>query len=322
MARWTKRISLLAAMLLALTCAHSWSQQNPKRLIMKDGSYQAVTQWEIKGDRVRYYSAERYDWEELPKDMVDWPATDKYNNERVSQRDETIKEIAKADEADEREAPLIVPGLRLPNTGGVFLLDTLNNQPQLIELIQNGGELNKHTGRNILRAAINPLALSSTQTIELKGEHARVQSHVGQPAIFLNIDTSDNSQPALTQKPSDKDQQPNRYGIVRVENKKDVRIVGKLNVAMYGKVSQKESWIPVTTSPLGDWVKLTPSEPLPPGEYAVVELLEKKQINLFVWDFGVNPAAPPNASAWVPRQPDKSNTGTNESPVLEKRPKF
>lgn len=322
MARWTQRISLVAAMLIALACTHSWSQQNPKRLIMKDGSYQAATKWDIVGERVRYYSAERYVWEEVPKDMVDWPATDKYNSERVSKRDETIKEIAKADEADEREAPLVVPGLRLPNTGGVFLFDQFNSQPQLVELIQNGGELNKHTGRNILRAAINPLSLSSTQTIELKGEHARVQSHVGQPAIFLNIDTTDNSQPVFTQKPSDKDLQPNRYGIVRVENKKGMRIVGKLNVAMYGKVSQKESWVPVTTSPLGDWVKLTPSEPLPPGEYAVVELLDKKQINLFVWDFGVNPAAPQNPSAWVPRQPDKSNTGTNESPVLEKRPKL
>src|SRR2546430_3465818 len=195
MARWTKRIFLLAAMLIALACPHSWSQQNPKRLIMKDGSYQSATKWDVVGESVRYYSAERYDWEEVPKDMVDWPATDKYNSERAGQRDETIKEIAKADEADEREAPLIVPGLRLPNTGGVFLLDTLNNQPQLIELIQNGGELNKHTGRNILRAAINPLALSSTQTIELKGEHARVQSHVTRPEIFLNVDPADSSIP-------------------------------------------------------------------------------------------------------------------------------
>jgi hypothetical protein len=52
-----------------------------------------------------------------------------------------------------------------------------------------------------------------------------------------------------------------------------------------------------------------------------VELLDKKQINLFVWDFGVNPAAPQNPSAWIPKQPEKSNTGTNQSPVLEKRPK-
>ena len=299
----------------------AFAQQNPKRLIMKDGTYQSASKWEIKGDRVRYYSAERYDWEELPKDMIDWPATEKYNNEREGRNDETIKEIAKADEADEREAPLVAPGLRLPATGGVFLQDEFKSQSQLVELVQNGSELNKHTGRNILRAAINPLALSSTQTIELQGDHARVQSHVGQPAIYLNIDTTDNSQPAFTQKPADKDQEPNRYGIVRVETKKGVRIVGKLNVAMYGKVSQKEAWIPVTSSPLGDWVKITPAEPLPPGEYAVVELLEKKQINLFVWDFGVDPKAPMNPSAWTPRQPDKSSTGTNQSPVLEKRPK-
>ena len=297
----------------------AFAQQNPKRLIMKDGSYQAATQWEIKGERVRYYSAERYDWEELPKDMVDWAATGKYNSERAGSRDENIKEVAKADEADEREAPLVAPGLRLPNTGGVFLFDQFNNQPQLDELVQNGSELNKHMGRNILRAAINPLALSSTQTIELKGDHARVQAHTGQPAIYLNIDTADNSQPEFTQKP-DKDQQA-RYGIVRVEQKNGNRIVGKLNVAMYGKVSQKEAWIPITASPLGDWVKLAPTEALPPGEYAVVEVLEKKQINLFVWDFGVNPAAPQNPSAWIPRQPEKIPAGTNQSPVLEKRPK-
>jgi hypothetical protein len=322
MARHLKFIFLSLSLIAAVSVVtpFSFAQQNPKRLIMKDGTYQSATQWEIKGERVRYYSAERYDWEELPKDLVDWPATDKYNAERAGARDENIKEVAKEDEADERESPLVAPGLRLPNTGGVFLFDQYQNQPQLVEMVQNGGEVNKHMGRNILRAAINPLALSSTQTIELKGEHARVQAHTRQPAIYLNIDTADNSQPEFTQKP-DKEQQSNRYGIVRVEQKKDVRIVGKLNVAMYGKVSQKESWIPVTASPLGDWVKLTPSEPLPPGEYAVVELLDKKQINLFVWDFGVNPAAPQNASAWIPKQPEKSNTGTNQSPVLEKRPK-
>jgi hypothetical protein len=321
MARYIKSIPLLAVMAIAFVCAALWAQQNPKRLIMKDGSYQTSTQWEIKGDRVRYYSAERYDWEELPTSMVDWIATDQYNSERESKRVENIKEVAKADEADEHESPLVVPGLRLPNTGGVYLFDDFKGQPQLVELIQNGGELNKHTGRNILRSAINPVALSSTQTIELKGLHARVQAHTGQPAIFLNIDTNDDSQPSFTQKQPDRDQQPNRYAIVRVEQKKDVRVVGKLNVAVYGKVSQKESWIPVTTSPLGDWVKLTPTEALPPGEYAVVELLEKKQINLFVWDFGVDPAAPQNPNAWVPLQPEKNNTGTNRSPALETRPK-
>jgi hypothetical protein len=306
-------------MLIALVCTHAWSQQNPKRLIMKDGSYQTATKWEITGDRVRYYSAERYDWEEIPRELVDWPATDKYNKEREGERDDTIKEIAKADEADEREAPLIVPGLRLPNTGGVFLLDTFKDQPQLVELIQNGSDLNKHTSRNVLRSVMNPVGTSSTQTLELKGEHARVQSHVAQPAIFLNVDIGENVQPAFTQKGPDKEQQSNRYGLVRMEKKKDLRIVGKLTVAMYGKVNQKENWIPLNASSVGDWTKLTPTEPLPPGEYAVVELLDKKQVNLFVWDFGFDPTAPANPGAWLPRP--AGNVDPNQAPALTQRPK-
>src|ERR1051326_5976006 len=112
MARILKCVPLAAGILLiAFACSFISAQQNPKRHIMKDGSYQTATQWEIRGERVRYYSAERYDWEEVPKDMVDWPATDKYNSERTGTRDETIKEIAKEDEAEEREAPRAAPRL-------------------------------------------------------------------------------------------------------------------------------------------------------------------------------------------------------------------
>ena len=313
------RTYYIAAVMFVLACLPLSAQQEPQRLIMKDGSYQAASKWEITGDRIRYYSVERYDWEEIPKDLVDWPATEKYNKELAGVRDATIKEIAKADEADEREAPLVIPGLRLPNTGGVFLLDTFKNQQQLVELIQNGSDLNKHTSRNILRSVMNPLGGSSSQTLELKGEHARVQSHVVLPVIFMNVDTSGTAEPAFTQKSSDKDEKSNRYGLVRAEKKKDLRVVGKLNVAMFGKVDQKENWIPLTASALGDWTKLTPMETLTPGEYAVVELLDKKQINLFVWDFGVDPAAPQNPGAWLPRQQGSSDS--SPTPALTQRPK-
>src|SRR5436309_14251342 len=114
-----RQIVLMMAVLgCALTASHA--QARGKRLIMKDGSYQVATKWEVTGDRVRYYSAERYDWEEIPANLIDWNATDKYESERVHERSD-LKAEAAADKAeDEAAAPLVAPGIHLPESGGVF----------------------------------------------------------------------------------------------------------------------------------------------------------------------------------------------------------
>src|SRR5215813_2058954 len=133
-------------------------QQQTKRLILKDGSFQMVTKYEIQGDRVHYLSAERYDWEDIPISLVDWEATKKYEAELSSGKLRPHVETSEEREEREREEANsleILPGLRLPGTGGVFLLDQVNGKPELAEILQNGSELNQGSNKkNILRSAI------------------------------------------------------------------------------------------------------------------------------------------------------------------------
>ena len=98
-------------------------------------------------------------------------------------------------------------------------------------------------------------------------------------------------------------------------------MIGNLKVALTGKVSEQQSFVPVTAEALpGGWYKVTPLAPLKPGEYALVEMLGPREMNLYVWDFGVDPNAPENGSAWKPASAGQT-LPPPEKPALEKRPK-
>lgn len=305
--------TVLGLLMLAVTSA---AQQHPQRLILKDGSFQRITEYQVKDGRVRYYSAERFEWEELPSDLVDWPATERYEKERSEGKlpPETLQAAAEEEAeraADAARSPEVAPGLRLPSTGGVFLLDSFHGEPQLIPLEQSGGEINRQMSKNILRAAINPLA-SVKQNIELAGARAAVQAHALRPTIYVNIeDFGDAAEAKVVAHAAPNKQEStnasapgtstNRFRIVRAQRKKDSRVVGNLKVTFYGKMSQQQRQVPVTSDAMGGgWTKVIPLEPLQPGEYALVEMLGENEINLYVWDFGMDPNAPASARAWKP----------------------
>lgn len=337
------RGGLLTAALFLPLVLPAFAQELAHRLILKDGSYQLVTKYEVKGDRVRYFSAERDDWEELPTSLVDWPATDKYEKDRaagssVPEAAQLDKELEQDHEREEAELPQVAPGLRLPENSGVFLLDSFQGESQIVEVQQTAGDVVRNTKGNILRGAINPVA-SMKQSIELDGPHAAVQAHVAVPALYIKIDDEvaqpspkDSSRsPQPSQQPQQA-QQPqgavvpfDRFRIVHVEVKNGRRIVGDVKRQVTGKISQEQHVVKTTiTGVSGGWLKLTPTDNLAPGEYALIEMMGKEgnsggeSMNLYVWDFGVNPKAPANANPWkaiAPQaKPEVKPASTSESP--------
>jgi hypothetical protein len=285
------------------------------RLILKDGTYQLVRKYEIVGDRVRYISLERGgDWEELPVDLVDWEATRKWERDHAApSADEAaspaMKEAADIDkeEASEREAeksrrPELVKGLELPDEDGVFVLDTFQGTPELVELLPT--ELNANAKTKHGLSTLNPLA-GQKATLELDGAHAKVHLHVNDPAIYLSLATNDEVEQvvshAMTVNTGGAKEVASRkhgahsatsgFAIVRVDERRAVRIVGAIHMSATGTVTQDEDVIAakVEVLPGKHWLKIAPQKPLMIGEYALVEIISASDINQSVWDFRVDP---------------------------------
>jgi hypothetical protein len=295
------------------------------RLILKDGSYQLVRQYEIKGDRVRYISLERGgEWEELPVDLVDWDATRKWErdhaNPAVEEASPAMKEAEDIDkeESDERNRqkarmPEVAKGLELPDEDGVFVLDTFQGTPELVELTPVDLNMDAKTRHGL--GTLNPLA-GSKASLELEGAHAKVHLHVNDPAIYLSLEARDDAEAVLSHAVTvdttgTKDAANRKHGahsatsgfaIVRVDERRAVRIVGAIHVSPAGTVTQDENVVPTSVEVLAGkhWLRIQPQQKLLIGEYALVEILSASDINQSVWDFRVDPRLGDNPGSLGP----------------------
>lgn len=295
------------------------------RLILKDGSYQVVRKYEVVGDRVRYISIERSgEWEELPADLVDWEATRKWERDHTGPyQEEASPAMKEAEEIDKEEAderndmksrmPEVAHGLELPDEDGVFVLDTYRGTPELVELMPSELGIQAKNKHGI--STLNPLA-GSKASLELQGQQAKVHLHVNDPAIYLSLDSQENAEQvvshAMTVPTNGAKEMANRkhgahsptsgFAIVRVDERKEMRIVGAVHVSPTGTITQDEDVIPakVEILPGKHWMKLTPASQLTIGEYALVEILSASDINQSVWDFRVDPRLGDNPGSLGP----------------------
>ncbi|MGB7190495.1 MAG: hypothetical protein WBD10_10190 [Acidobacteriaceae bacterium] len=330
MRRFCIRAAAILLLLTLLPLAHA--QAGGDRLIMKDGSYQIVTKYQIKGNRVRFYSVEREDWEEVPKNLVDWKATAQWNLDHGPEQkgpvvvtnpsDPGQVEAAKID-AEERAArqaelqrmPFVMPGLRLPDESGVWVLDTFNGQPELAHMTQANGDLNRAYAHSVLPYEAGS-SRGSRELVRVEGFSAKVGLHVNQPVFYVSLDPpklpKGAVQPASLSVPMTVDthgagsepddkrahSSPNsRYVILALTVGKNQRTAAAAELDAVVSGGAPPVGLTETTKqvlPGGYWMKVTPKSPLLIGQYALVEVLGPKYLNTDVWAFGVNPSANEN----------------------------
>jgi hypothetical protein len=307
------------------------------RLILKDGSYQIVMSYRVVGSVVHYISAERGGAEEeIPLSLVDLDATHRWEKQHTQpgptdpnnpQPPAIDPELLK-EEADRAAlTPEVAKDLRLPEEDSTLALDTFRGTPELVPLAQTDSDLNRNTGHNLLKAGVNPLS-AAHKIVQLKGETSPIQLHVKDPVLYLRIGEESVGNTAGTPLTVDThgatsrvDNDPaggsptSRYVIVRADVRTGARVIDSFRIPLLGTGQRQEDVVETTTEllPGGHWLKLTPKEALDFGEFALMEVISDKAVNLSVWDFGVHPVAPENRDIIKP-EPRRGTTLERHGP--------
>jgi len=246
-----------------------------KKLILTDGTYQLAREYTVEGDRVRYWSVERSQWEEIPTNLVDWDATRKAEAE-LAGRDAELKAKIHASQLAQLTKDIdvdrsleIKPGLFLPDAVGFYALD---RNKLIREMKQSEAVVKTSTGREVEKIISGVSLIPGKKTMEIPGEHAAMRLNTADPEFFMR--------PADSREP--------RFRLLRTQIKGGHRVVDNISIRVWGEEKHTATDIEIQTwTPATGVFRYTVDQRLEPGEYAFVEMTDEG-INGYVWDFGID----------------------------------
>ena len=241
------------------------------KLYMKDGDFHVVREYQVEGDRVRYYSTERGDWEEIPLELVD---LDKTRKEHDSKKADSVKEQHEQNEEEQAERALRREIASIPMESGAYYRSDEKVQP--LQAAQYQVVTNK---KRLALKMLSPVPLvPGKASVVIQGDHSKFVVHDDRPNFYFRPEKQE------------------RFGIIRVMPKKDVRVVENVTIVpVSNEAAQDRRQIEVFQQQMeGTLYKVWPEKELEPGEYAVIEFDDsadkpKDDLALMVWDFAYQP---------------------------------
>jgi hypothetical protein len=233
------------------------------KLYLKDGSHHVVREYQVIEDRVRYYSVERSEFEELPLELVDLKKTDAERKTRVEEE----KKHAAFDDAEEKfEREMAREIASVPRNPGVYFV----HDGKMLDLKTAEVKVINDKKRSILKVMSPIPIVAGKSVLELAGDNANVVVPYERPNFYFRIDSVQ------------------RFGIIRMKPRKAGRQVAIWTIEPMTKlIAFDMELVDVFRQQLKDNLyKLWPTKPLSPGEYAVVQYVEGDG-QIQVWDFRV-----------------------------------
>jgi hypothetical protein len=246
-----------------------------KKLMLKDGSFQLVREYELDGDRVRYFSIDQRDWEEIPAALVDWDATKKSAADESAHKAALIAkvhaaEVARRADAMDVDASIeIAPKVFLPPGDGLFEFDGKAIYP----LTQAEADM-KFSKTQMLKQVLIPVPIVPTRhNISLRGARAKFRVKSTQTEFYMR--TADGREPQLD--------------LIRAKVHGDKRDLENLDELFKEQATTGKISIPIQRWEIAHGVyRFTLGASLEPGEYAMAELVQGGATSLYFWDFGVD----------------------------------
>jgi len=240
------------------------------KLYLKDGGFHLVREYQVQTDRVRYYSVERGQWEEIPLDLVDLKRTESEVAEHQAQIAEENKVVVDEEKAVHEARAEIA---KIPQDPGVYYME--GNTVKPIRVAESKVHNNKR--RDVLKVLSPIPVVTGKATLELDGLHSQNILSNPEQEFYIQVSAEE------------------RFGIVQLTPEHGVRIVEKITVIPVSKEVVEE---PVEVQVFRKQMtqdglyKLWPMKPMEPGEYAVIQYTPGKT-NMQVWDFAIGPGGNP-----------------------------
>lgn len=250
---------------------------------MKDGTFQMVREYKVEGDRVRYYSMEEQQWEEMPEMLVDWEATKKATADETA-RDASLVSKVHTQEQGRRAQPLDIDasieaaeGVFLPPGEGLFVFDG-----KAISQLTQADIDSKISKKKAIEKVLVPIPLvPSRHIVSIQGPRAKLRVKPGQTEFYMR--TADGREPEMN--------------LVRAKVHGDKREIANIDEMFKREVASAKT-VGIQRWLLAPGVyRFTLSQTLEPGEYALAEIVQNTQMSIYVWDFGMDMGEAPPAQA-------------------------